>query len=369
MLSRYEYETREVEDSPQDGPCWIGIDGSREGWCACIIGANGDAELVFLPHIELIWYHRKPENIRAIAIDMPLALASKAERGGRNCEREGRKILAAARKKAIAYSKEQDDPAYREGPFVGATSIFTPPSRPALEKFALGGTHAEVSEANRQSANDTFNTVSSNTDQNRGKKRQKVAHKQEPGLGLSIQSFNIMPKILEVDDFIERGIQKNLLQFIPPTKGEKSNGKTFLFECHPELAFLSYLAKHKEEELENQRGFKSKKLKVGRIERIDVLKNSAPFKNHESKKRAFRGLLCAVNVDDVLYSLSHKVTHHVFVRKKVTNATPTDDVIDSMICATTAKRFDTGKVIEIGGSSTGGQRELDFRGVPMSIFV
>lgn len=354
-----------LKDIAQDEPCWIGIDGTREGWSVCILQTNGNAELRFISDLEKIWSIRKPENIRAIGIDMPLALAQKAERGGRNCEREGRKILTAARKNAIIHSKEQDDPNYNnhsEGPFVGPSSIFTPPSRPALEKFERGGTHAEVSEANIRSA---FSD-SSDTDQNRKTKRQKTASKEESGLGLSIQTFNIMQKILELDRFVVQGIEKNCLQFLPPKKDEASNGKTFLFECHPELAFLSCLANHKEGELENQQAVKAKKLLYGRTKRMEILNNLPLFKNFDTDQKVFKGLHDGETTFHALvFMLQAKLTNWIFPFNRVKS----DDVIDSMICATTAKRFDMDKVIEIGVSSAGGQRELDFRGVPMSIFV
>lgn len=360
------------------GTCWIGIDGTRIGWSVCIIEANGDVQLITLTELDHIWEIRRPSDIRAIGIDMPLALAIRATKGGRNCEREARRILTEARKKAVAAGNgirrrglPQTERSEYEGPFVGPSSIFTPPSRPALETFARGATHKEVSEANRRS---NIEITLSDDDQSNGNKRQKFTSESDAGLGLSIQAFNIMKKILELDKFVAAGMQKGLLQFLPPNSEEEINGKTYLFECHPELAFLSSQPTHHDRELENHEGIHSKTRTFGRGQRVDILMELEPFVKHKfEKKRQIKGMLVAESnrIDLVEHLFYFKPTNHVFTYKGTseTSAIPTDDLLDSMICAVTAQRFCSGKAFEIGGSTTEGQREVDSRGIPMSIFA
>ncbi|MCO5565560.1 hypothetical protein L7F22_019234 [Adiantum nelumboides] len=374
-----------------DQPCWIGIDGTRSGWSVCVIEANGKVQLRVIEELEEIWDYRDPRYILSIGIDMPLALSSKAERGGRKCEREARRILAAAKKRAITFlSKkkasmlEGEDylgPTDKE-PFVGPSSIFTPPSRPALDIFERGGTHKEVSEANKKSAFDIRDTALHDNDEERVRKRQKTKS-EESGFGLSVQTYNIMEKILELDKFVTNGIKKDRLRFLPPTQEEEeeeqSNCKTYLFERHPELAFLSSQANFEESQIENQQAINVKKCRLGRIQRLDLLKNLEPFKDYETKQEFIEGLFCgsqenAKTMKWITYLLRGRLTNHIREGARPyffgdTKAIPSDDVIDAMICAVNAKRFHFGNVIEVGGPSTEGGRELDFRGIPMSIFV
>jgi len=156
------------------------------------------------------------EQPAIIAVDMPIGLTDRFVEGGRGCDRDARTLL---------------------GPGWTA-SVFSPPARAALD----APDHAEAM------------------------KRQ--------GGGLSIQSFNIAPRIREVDS-----------QLSPALQGR-------VFEAHPELAFRHLnggapLAWRKHTE-------------AGRRERIRLLREV--FREHLPDAMTARRRLgaTAVGVDDIL---------------------------------------------------------------------
>lgn len=126
----------------------IGIDGCRGGWVW--IGNQGDgccggmvSELeALLPALA---------SAQLTLIDMPIGLL---ESGAveRRCDQEARALLGRPR----------------------ASSVFRAPSRPALDAVDQG--HAAVCAINRQAT----------------------------GVGLSLQTFNIMPKIVELDQLLQQ---------------------------------------------------------------------------------------------------------------------------------------------------------------------
>ncbi len=142
-----------------------GIDGCRGGWAVAVVSAEGmtDAaprtvQLTVVPDFaEALTLAR---DARCIAVDMPIGLLSSPRPGGRDCDRAARALLG------------------RQG-----SSVFSPPARPALAAV-------DYREAQRLQ-----------------------------GAGLSIQTWNIVPRIREVD-----AVMTPLLQ-----------GR--VFEAHPELAF------------------------------------------------------------------------------------------------------------------------------------
>lgn len=356
-------------------PCWIGLDGTRIGWSVCIIEANGDMEFIVISKLETIWKIRNAENICAMGIDMPLALAEKAERGGRKCEREARALLANAKKNALKSQKRKQESYSSEVPFVGPSSIFTPPSRPALKRFENGGIHEQVSEANRMSALKACCSTTSNNHEKRAKKRQKKESEIVPGLGLSIQTFNIMPKILELDRFVAQGIQESRFQFLPlSANAVGSNCKICLFECHPEVAFLTQSRKdHDDVQIKDRDALPTKKSSIGRELRMASVLQTNLFIKHEEEQRQISGMRFARDLSSLMACLVPKATtsvnHYLDNDHCSYVSIPSDDVLDSIVCAIAAKRFTEGGVNEIGGPSSEEDRNLDFRGVPMTIFV
>lgn len=140
---------------------WVaGVDGCRAGWIVVLLNQTGS-----------IWTHQVTlcptfadvlaldPTPTVIAIDIPIGLLDKPQPGGRECDRQARRLLGCR-----------------------ASSIFTPPTRSMLK-----ATHYE----------------------------------QVRTRGLSIQAFNILPKIREVDQLMTPAVQQRV------------------HEAHPELAFMS----------------------------------------------------------------------------------------------------------------------------------
>lgn len=149
---------------------WVaGVDGFPDGWVVALedldSGAVSSAACeTFAQILEL------RQHPRVIAVDVPIGLLSQAQAGGRACDKEARRILG------------------RRG-----SSVFSAPTRPALEALEAGLPYATVSDANRGSS--------------------------LAGIGLSKQSFAIMPKIAEVDRAVTPQLQDRV------------------FEIHPEISF------------------------------------------------------------------------------------------------------------------------------------
>ncbi|MDX2088612.1 MAG: DUF429 domain-containing protein [Kofleriaceae bacterium] len=138
-----------------------------------------------------------PERPRALAVDIPIGLPDVAVAGGRECDRLARTLLGAR-----------------------ASSVFSPPSRRALKAFANRRGYRAVSTANAVGPN---------------------------GPRLSLQSYNILPKIAEVDALMTPALQRSVR------------------EAHPELCFAQANA---------GRPMKAaKKQPSGRSERLAVLRD------------------------------------------------------------------------------------------------
>jgi predicted RNase H-like nuclease len=161
-----------------------GIDGCRGGWIVALLkhedGSLRDHHVILCPTFADVLALDPQPAV--IAIDIPIGLLDAWQPGGRECDRQARQLLGRR-----------------------ASSIFSPPTRPMLQ-----ATHYE----------------------------------QVRTQGLSIQAFNILPKIREVDRLMTPELQKRI------------------YEAHPELAFISLAGasmKH------------NKKTYEGREERLQVL--------------------------------------------------------------------------------------------------
>jgi predicted RNase H-like nuclease len=110
---------------------------------------------------------RLREGPEVVCVDMPVGLLAHATRGGRDCDKETRNLLGQPR----------------------ARSVFSPPVREALRYSK----YAKASRANRKSSQDK--------------------------VGISIQSFCLREKLLEVDQVVKPELQ-NVVR-----------------EVHPELSF------------------------------------------------------------------------------------------------------------------------------------
>ncbi len=165
-----------------------GVDGCRGGWIVVLVDSNmsrRDQPMIRLCK-ELGEVLALAPKPRAIAIDIPIGLLDAHEPGGRPCDRAARRILGRR-----------------------ASTVFSPPTRRVL--------HAT-----------TFTQVR--------------------GHGLSLQSFNILPKIWEVDRLMTPKVQDRV------------------YEAHPELAF------HR---LTGRAMRWNKKTPAGRRERVRALRTSS----------------------------------------------------------------------------------------------
>ena len=138
-----------------------GIDGSKGGW-VCVSGyENNFKELKFEKLKEFSDIKSKDFNL--VLVDIPIGLDIDLKKGGRIVDKLARKEL-----------------------LTNKSSIFNAPSRLVLEA-------KNYEEANKINKN--------------------------KGMGLSKQSWNLVKKIKEVDDFI------------------RNSNKTIIFESHPEIIF------------------------------------------------------------------------------------------------------------------------------------
>ncbi len=164
--------TRPVRARTASASRWVaGVDGCRGGFVVVLLDAAlGAFRVDVVGGVDaLLALAERPVRI---AIDMPIGLLAHAERGGRACDRAARGLLGRR-----------------------ASTLFSPPSRAALEVFRRGGAFAEVCAAERAASPDA--------------------------LGLSQQAFHLLPKIDALDRALDPILQRRV------------------FEAHPELAFAA----------------------------------------------------------------------------------------------------------------------------------
>jgi len=144
-----------------------GVDGCRSGWVVVLRECvTGELRARVAPAFDAVL--ALAEAPRVVGVDMPIGLLPVAAVGGRTCEVLARRLL---------------------GP--RSSSLFSAPTRSALEAFRAGGGYRAVSLANRGTSS---------------------------GPGLSRQAFGLLSKISEVDRAL-------------PT------ARCRIVEVHPELSF------------------------------------------------------------------------------------------------------------------------------------
>ena len=194
----------------------IGIDGCRGGWLVCLFFKSKDVQFLLLPQLDELKQILQPEF--PVFIDMPFGLSDKGER---TCDQQARQLLGKR----------------------GAT-IFTTPCRLAV----FANNYVQACELNEACC---------------GKK-------------ISIQAWNLTPRIKELDYFLRAN---------PELK------KSF-FESHPELCFA--WLNHGEILLSK------KKSEEGRLQRLKLLQKIIDFKKDDIEE--WRTVLgrSKVKMDDVL---------------------------------------------------------------------
>ena len=145
---------------------WVaGVDGCRAGWLM-VLWRPGTGEAFWRIEHAFSGVLSAPENPVFVAVDMPIGLAARGEIGGRQADREARTRLGARQ-----------------------STVFTPPVRAALH----AATYEEACTLNLQHT--------------------------DPPRKIAKQSYNLLPKIQEIDKALSPALQARV------------------FECHPELAF------------------------------------------------------------------------------------------------------------------------------------
>lgn len=207
----------------------VGVDGCRAGWVAAIIRSHEDWRIKAFPDFTSLWQACQEANV--ILIDIPIGLLDKGQEG-RGCDREARNRLGRPR----------------------ASSVFAPPCRAALG----AKTYEEACNINRT----------------------------KTGRKISIQTWNILPKIREIDNFLQAN--RLLLE------------KRIIRESHPEVAFQALN--------DHAPMLHNKKTHKGRCERLGLLKRKYTHAGrmlHEAR-RQYR--LKQVQRDDILDAICLAVT-------------------------------------------------------------
>ena len=232
---------------------YLGIDGCKDGWFCVSLNDNGDWSYRVIPNAKSL--DEYVGHADSVLIDIPIGLHDSGTEE-RQCDKEARRMLTPKR----------------------SSSVFPAPARQTLQ----ADNYEQAQQFNRSSI----------------------------GRGLSQQSWNIVPKIREIDALL---LSKPSLQGV-------------LRECHPELCFWALNG--------TNAMLYNKKKEEGRHERLAVLENYfAPC--HELFEQASSR----------------------YLRRQLAR----DDIIDAMVCAVTAK-FGYNNYTTVPALPS-----KDMRGLPMEI--
>lgn len=228
---------------------FVGVDGCKAGWFTVLLTENNEWEINVFPDVDSIW--NKHSAAAIILIDIPIGLREKGYEE-RECDRAARKKLDNR-----------------------ASSVFPPPSRQAVYSKDYG-------EACR-------------------------INKQITGRSLSRQTWNIAPKIKEVDIFLSKN----------------RSARVRVRETHPEICFWA-LAGHPMKH--------PKKTPEGISERRSVLKSACPC-TEEIMESALSGYRRKqVKRDDILDALSIAVTAKLGVERGFLSVVETPEYDQHGLC-------------------------------------
>jgi Uncharacterized conserved protein len=216
---------------------FVGADGCKAGWFTVILMENNDWKVCLFPDVFSLW--NKCSSASVILLDVPIGLREKGSEE-RLCDIEARKLLGPKRR----------------------SSVFPAPCRSSLSAV----TYEEASRINKQMT----------------------------GRLLSLQTWNIIPKIREADALLSND----------------RSARSRIREIHPEICFWA-LSGHPMEH--------SKKKREGLLERTQVLRSAYP-QTEDIMKYAlsrYRRRRNKVARDDILDALSAAVTTTAGVEKLV----------------------------------------------------
>ena len=216
---------------------FVGVDGCKGGWFSVGLGHDSFETKVFCTFRELLDYYG---DANLILVDIPIGLPE--GKGGRDCDREARQKLGRPR----------------------ASSVFPTPTRQT------------VKQASRASKDH----------------RAAVCTEQEvAGKGIGIQTFNIAPKIAEVNEAMR-------------TRG--ANAEPVVREVHPELLFWALNGeKPMRYPKKGKRG--KEKQAPGQAERLCVLLRTEPRAREIYDEASSKFRRKVVARDDILDALAAAV--------------------------------------------------------------
>ncbi|WP_416839605.1 DUF429 domain-containing protein [Haloferax sp. DFSO52] len=199
----------------------VGIDGCRAGW-VCARYSSDRLTIRVAADFDSVWTEVVEPSATCALVDIPIGLPSSSRRA---CDSEARRELGER-----------------------ASTVFFAPVRGVLDAT----THEEASDINRA----------------------------KTGYGLSIQAWNLVPKIRAVDSLL----------------GETPAARRVIHESHPELAFASLAGRPLRE---------SKSTPAGCNKRLDVLSRVFPDADPEAiyQETVARTRRCDVARDDILDAL------------------------------------------------------------------
>lgn len=225
---------------------YIGIDGCRAGWFGVGLGPAGAWRIDVYPDFDALWADHR--EARLILIDIPIGLLDTGL-DGRRCDVIARRLLAPGR----------------------SSSIFTPPMRPALDA------------ADYQAAS--------------------AINRALTGKSITIQSWNIGPKIRQVDRFLRHNA---------PVRSK-------VREAHPELLFWALNGR--------QAMTRRKKRLDGYHERLAVLRRHFQPAETIAEAALSRYRRAEVARDDILDALAAALTGYLSQGRL--NAIPADPPRDA----------------------------------------
>jgi predicted RNase H-like nuclease len=163
--------------------CVAGADGCKAGWVVVLRDVKSrEMEVKIASRVEeILRWKPRPE---ILGIDMPIGLLDQAVRGGRECDKEARKLLGKPR----------------------GSSVFSPPARTTLK-------------AQTCDEADTMNRATG-----------------PHAPGISRQACAIIPKISEVDEFITRSLQRRVVEVHPELCFYEMNRRTPIVESKKSAA-------------------------------------------------------------------------------------------------------------------------------------
>lgn len=243
-----------------------GIDGCKSGWLCIGLQCNGESDAFVEPEISTAYKKMKDLGAQTILIDIPIGLSQ--DKNERECDKLARKEIGKK-----------------------SSSVFRVPCRLAIEEYKKGSGEEQKVE------------------------RGKIASVKITGGCLSQQTWAIVPKIAEVDDFMKN----------------KTNNDVKLREVHPEVCFRK---------LNDDTLKYSKKIIEGKEERQKILVNYLP------------------DIDVIKAKIRDKCQ----LKTQVAD----DDILDALVAAVTAKLGELGEFQTLPS----GKPRKDCCGLPMEmVFV